>query len=466
MGWFDRILGSSDYGGQQRYSSLDEDGFPWDALSALTGTGLRVSVASALTIPGAAAPISVLAEDIAKVPLDLKVRTAQGWELAIDHPLFALLKQGPAPWLSSYAWRRTLAFNMLAHGAAFQRVHRDETGTVIQKITPIQAGTTVIRWADDGEPFFDVSTRGGIERGLSWQDVIYTPYRPSGQGAVNGGCVGVSPLLQHRETVALALATERFASHFFANGARLSGVLETDKTFANKDDAIVFRKDFEKIYSGTSNAGRVALLEFGLKWKEIAANPKDSQLAEIRKDHAVQFCSMYNVPPHKVGILDRATNNNIESQGIDYVTSAVSSLARNIETAIAVACLMPSEREKYKIEHNLEGLMRGDMLGRYRAYAIGRQWGWLSADDVLETENRNKLPGGIGEDYLVPLNMIPAGEEPPLDDEKNPDKDKVAHPLRMEFASRSPLKPKLNGHKPPRAVAGLVGARGESLYLN
>jgi phage portal protein BeeE len=91
----------------------------------------------------------------------------------------------------------------------------------LKSIAPIQIGATTIRWADDGEPFFDIRTSTGTERGLSWQDVIHVAYRDSrGCAVVNGGVIGVSPITQNKETVALMLAAERFAGSFFANGAR------------------------------------------------------------------------------------------------------------------------------------------------------------------------------------------------------------------------------------------------------
>lgn len=60
---------------------------------------------------------------------------------------------------------------------------------------------------------------------------------------------------------------------------------------------------------------------------------------------------------------------------------------------------------EYFSEFLVEGLLRGDIKTRCEAYAIGRQWGWLWADDIRERENMNKLPNGQGGQYLVPLNM-------------------------------------------------------------
>lgn len=387
----------------------------------LTAAGLRVSAEDALGVPGLAACIQVLSEDLAKVPLVVKRRTADGFDPATDHPLHNLLKYRPAPWISSYAFRKALIHQVLVHGNGFARVARSVRGDV-QQISLIQNGKCQMRWADDGEPFFDQTVRTGVIRSLTWQDVIHVPYRASNDGAENGGVFGISPIKQHRETVALALAAERFAARFFANGARPSLVLEMDKKLPNDDVAKRIRESVERLYAGADNAHKIAILELGMKARELSSNPQESQLMETRKEHAVQACTLYRVPPHKIGVLDHATYDNIEQESINYVTGPLSALAKAVESAIEIACLAPHEQEDIKVEHNLEGLLRGDILSRYRAYAIGRQWGWLSADDCRISDNMNRLPDGQGATYLSPLNMQPANADPAQNDPTPPPK--------------------------------------------
>ncbi len=461
MGLFRQILGAPDVSAQDRYLDDWVKGLERGLSSA---TGLRVTVRDALTIPGIAACIQVQSEDIAKVPLDLKRRTAKGFEPATEHPLFAVLKHGPAPWLSSYRWRKAMAHAVLAHGNNYSRVWRTEAG-LLQRITPIQTGRTTMRWAEDGEPFFDVAMPAGLVRGLTWQDIVHVAYRDSDDGAENGGVIGISPIIQNKETVALMLAAERFAAKFFGNGARPSIALEYDKKLPNDEVGARIRASVERVYSGTDNAFKVMLLELGVKLKELSSKPADSQLIETRKEGAVQACTMFRTPPHKIGLLERSTNNNIEHQSIDYVTGPISALAKSIEAAIETACLTPEERETYKVEHNLEGLMRGDILSRYRAYAIGRQWGWLSADDVRVKDNSNQLPDGAGQHYLTPLNMVPAGQDPAKED---PAQD----PAKTAPEDDDPDNPDDDRKPPPprrardgRRVSSLTGPSGELLFL-
>lgn len=402
--WFGRVLGTPDIGAQDRYI---DDWLKGIERAVTSATGIAVSVDDALTVPGISACVQVLSEDLSKVPLELKKREGNGLVPATDHRLYKLLKFGPSPWMASYRWRKSMAHSALARGNHFSRVWRNGVGE-IEKITPIQSGSTRIRWAEDGEPFFDVRNKAGqVEENLSWHDIIHLAYRDSDDCATNGGVIGVSPIMQNRESVALMLAAERFAASFFGNGARPSIALEYDKKLPNDDVARRIRAGVERVYSGVNNQFKVMILELGIKLKELSSNPGDSQLIETRKEGAVQACTMFRVPPHKIGILDKATFSNIEQQSIDYVTGPLSTLAKSVESAISIACLTPEEREVYKVEHCLEGLMRGDLLSRYQAYAIGRQWGWLSVNKVLERENENGI-GSDGDVYLSPLNMVPA----------------------------------------------------------
>lgn len=430
-----------------------------------TATGIPVTVANALTVPGLSACVQVLKEDLAKVPLELKIRKDDGYESAVDHPLYKLLKFGPAPWISSYAWRCALAHMALAHGNGYSRVRWSDRGQ-IERIVPLQLGATIHKWLPDGEPVYDVMLPNEFEPNLSWQDVMHVPYRGSNDHSFYGGILGVSPILQNKETVALMIAAERFAGAFFANGAQPSMILEYDKKLPNDEVAARIRAGIERVYGGIDNKWKVAILELGMKMRETSSDPSKSQLTETRKYGGEQACTMYGVPPHKIGMLDRVTHANIEHQGIDYVTGPISALAKAIEMAITTSCLTPAERELYKVEHHLEGLMRGDILSRYRAYAIGRQWGWLSINNILYRENENGI-GPEGDQYLVPLNMVPAGTDP-TNQQNQPDQggDPGVHWMPTKFCSFDPKK--LNGHAPPPVprLASLVAPNGDPLYLH
>ena len=137
-------------------------------------------------------------------------------------------------------------------------------------------------------------------------------------------------------------------------------------------------------------------------------NNEQAQLLESRKQGAIEICRLYKIPPHMIGELDRATNNNIEHQGLQFVIYTLLPWVKRIESAMMRDLLLPAERKDLYIEFNLSGLMRADQKSRYGSYALGRQWGWLSVNDIRRLENLPPIPNG--DIYLTPLNMIGAGK--------------------------------------------------------
>ncbi|WP_451988830.1 phage portal protein [Azospirillum argentinense] len=441
----------------QTSGSAEPEGWLLDLFGGMvTATGLRVGVQDALRLPGVAACVQVLSEDLAKVPLVIyRKKRGGGKEPATDHPLYHLLNRRMCPWLPAFHGRRVWLHNAMALGNQFNRLKRDDAGDV-RRITPVQPGRTQTRWTEESEPFYDIMLGSGMLRDLSFQQVLHIPYRASNDGAEHGGLWGRSPLEMHRESLALAIAAERFAARFFANGARPSVVIEMAGKMPNDAVGQRVRAGLERAMSGMDNAFKIAVLEMGMKLKELTYKNSDSQLIEVRKQAAVEQATMFNMPPHKIGILDKATFSNIEHQAIEYVTGPVTALARGIEGAVETSCLSEQELDEYEIRHDLDDLLRGDIASRYRAYAIGRQWGWLNTDDIREWEDMNPLPDGQGKTYLTPLNMVPAGTE------QRPDgtgADVIFAPTR--FA--------VSGQKVEREVealtSSLVGPNGETLFL-
>jgi HK97 family phage portal protein len=386
----------------------------------MTSTGLRITPELAMTVPGVAACVNVLSEDLAKVPLNIYKRTSDGRrELARDHPLFSLIHSSPLPWMTSFDWRRAMISNAMIRGNSYTRIFRNRRGEVV-KLQLQRPGSVMTKWAPvDGEPFYDINHEDGSSR-IGYQEVAHIRYRADPLAGRYGGLLGMSPISRHAETIALAIAAEKFAAAFFRNGARPSAVIEMDAKLPNDAVGNRIRDGLERAYSGVDNAFKIAVLELGMKLKPFSFSNADSQLIEVRKEAALAIAMMFSIPPHKIGILDKATFSNIEHQAIEYVTGPVSGLARSIESSLTLSCLTQQEQKDYFIEHDLNGLLRGDLASRYRAYAIGRQWGWLSANDVRTTENLNPIVGGDGDAYLTPVNMAVDGQNPNQDQNANP----------------------------------------------
>ncbi len=220
------------------------------------------------------------------------------------------------------------------------------------------------------------------------------------------GVTGLSPIAQAREAVGLSLATEEYGAKFFGNGARPGGVLEHPGILKDPEK---LRESWNKVYQGTRNSHKVAVLEEGMKYHTIGIAPEDAQFLETRKYQVNEICRIFRVPPHLVGDLERATFSNIEHQSIEFVQHTIRPWLVRWEQAISRSLLDEKERLLYFAKFNVDGLMRGDYKSRMEGYAVGRQNGWLSANDIRGLEDLPPIPKEQGGDvYLVNGNMMTA----------------------------------------------------------
>jgi HK97 family phage portal protein len=221
------------------------------------------------------------------------------------------------------------------------------------------------------------------------------------------GIVGYNPIYLARQTIGLSAGAEKYGAKFFANNARPGGYLKHPGKLSDEAQKRLV-KSWEDRHSGLDNVNRLAVLEEGMEFQTVGVPPQDAQMLQTRKFQVAEIARWYRMPLHKIQELERATYSNIEQQSIEFVTDTMLPWFRRWESAMHTQLLTPKERQRYFAEFLVEGLLRGDTKTRYDAYAVARQWGWLSANDIREKENQNLLPDEQGDIYLVPMNMVPA----------------------------------------------------------
>jgi len=217
------------------------------------------------------------------------------------------------------------------------------------------------------------------------------------------GLVGYSPIAMAKNAIGMALATEEYGARFFANGANPGGVLEHPGVIK---DVQRVKDSWNAAYQGSGNAHRVAVLEEGMKFQAIGIPPEQAQFLETRKFQIDEIARIFRVPPHMVGDLEKSSFSNIEQQSLEFVKYTLDPWVVRWEQSLCQALLLPSEKNDLFIRFNLDGLLRGDYASRMTGYATGRQNGWLSANDIRELEDMNRIPASEGGDlYLINGNM-------------------------------------------------------------
>lgn len=361
-----------------------------------TSSGKVVNERTAIQTTAVYACVRVLSEAIAALPLHTYRYTSNGKEKAIDHNLYHLLHNEPNPEMTSFVFRETLMGHLLLWGNAYAQIIRDGRGKVIA-LYPLMPDKMTVDRNENGDLIY-IYLKDGMSYVLKSEEVLHIP------GLGFDGLVGYSPIAMAKNAIGMAIATEEYGAKFFSNGANPGGVLEHPGVV--KDPARI-RESWNSVYQGTGNAHKVAVLEEGMKFQSIGIPPEQAQFLETRKFQINEIARIYRVPPHMIGDLEKSSFSNIEQQSLEFVMYTLDPWVVRWEQAIVRSLISPTEKKEYFVKFNVNGLLRGDYQSRMSGYAVGRQNGWLSADDIRELEDMNKLPIGSGGDkYLVNGNMV------------------------------------------------------------
>lgn len=369
-----------------------------------TTSGKPVNEHTAMQMTAVYSCVRILAEAVAGLPLHLyKYTDSGGKEKALSHPLYFLLHDEPNPEMSSFAFRETLMTHLLLWGNAYAQIIRNGKGEVIA-LYPLMPNRMSVDRDSSGALYYtytkysdEAPTMKSMTVTLRPSDVFHIP------GLGFDGLVGYSPIAMAKNAIGMAIACEEYGAKFFANGAAPGGVLEHPGTI--KDPQKV-RDSWNAAYQGSSNSHRVAVLEEGMKYQPIGISPEQAQFLETRKFQINEIARIFRVPPHMVGDLEKSSFSNIEQQSLEFVKYTLDPWVIRWEQTISRALLRPDEKKLYFAKFNVDGLLRGDYVSRMNGYAIARQNGWMSANDIRELENLDRIPPELGGDlYLINGNM-------------------------------------------------------------
>ena len=370
-----------------------------------TAAGKTVNERSAMQLTAVYACVRILAEGVAGLPLHLyKCGKNGSREKAVDHPLYFLLHDEPNPEMTSFVFRETLMTHLLLYGNCYCQIIRDGRGQVTA-LYPLMPNQMSVDRDEKGHLYYTYLRSGEeadtMKKGTVYllpEDVLHIP------ALGFDGLVGYSPIAMAKNSIGVGLACEEYGAKFFANGAAPSGVLEHPGTIK---DITRLRESWNAIYGGSKNAGKVAILEEGMHYSPISISPNEAQFLETRKFQVDEIARIFHVPPHMIGDLERSTFSNIEQQSLEFVKYTLNPWVCRWEQALTRSLLSPKEKREYSIKFNVDGLLRGDYQSRMNGYAVGRQNGWMSANDIRELENMDKISEEQGGDlYLVNGNMI------------------------------------------------------------
>lgn len=344
--------------------------------------------------------VRLISEQIATLSWHVLEDKPNGDRERVKGPMDWLLNVQANPEMTAFSWRETVLAHLLTVGAHYSEIQRDTMGRPIwlwpidpARVTPQRNETTneleYRVWGADGSSTIVAARNMFAPHGLGWD-----------------GVTGKSVVSMAARSIGAGLTMDDYNASFYANGTHLGLVLEHPKTLSPQAKENLTKAIGER--TGGKGAFRAIVAEEGLKLSKATMSMTDAQFLESRKFQRSEICTWFRVPPHKIGDLEKATFSNIEHQAIEFVVDTLLPWCRRLETEVDIKLFGIQRQGKVYTRLNIDTLLRGDMKSRYDAYGVGRQWGWLSVNDILRLEGRNGI-GPDGDIYLQPVNMVEAG---------------------------------------------------------
>ncbi|MEM7619775.1 MAG: phage portal protein [Pseudomonadota bacterium] len=367
-------------------------------------TSVNVTSETVQQLPEVYACLKVLSETIGSLPLIMYQRRPDGSKSRVDdHPIADLLQHEPNPDQDACEFRTQMTWDLALHRNAFAEIFPGPRGAVDRMYRLDPANVDVIKGQKSGNRqnyLYEVLEDHGTRRRILPENMFHLRGSPT----TSDNLMGRSLLTDGYRVFARALALEDYSRRFFDNDATPGGIVRLQKSFQNTEQAHEYRSRWQGQFTGP-NRHKIAVLDSGGEYQAINVPNDKAQFIETTKEVSLQILRLFRMPPHKVMNLDRATFSNIEEQSLSFVIDTLLPLLVGWEKAIKRQLIL---RREYFAEYNVAGLLRGDLKTRYEAYAMARNWGWLSVNDIRKLENMDPITDG--DTYLQPLNMTPIGQ--------------------------------------------------------
>jgi HK97 family phage portal protein len=380
-----------------------------------TSSGVLVSPRTAYQCAALVAGFRILAESVASLPLKVYERIPNGdkrlpnggKQPAYTHPLYSVLSLSPNEEQTSFEWREGMMLNACAWGNSYDQLILDGKGNVAE-IWPLDPGKMrVVRPREGGPKEYEFSRGNGSPR-------MFTPDELLHISLMSDGLKGRSLVDLCHETVGLTLTAEEFAATFFANDATPRLIMEMEG--GGPQQVKEMSSAWNETHKGAENKHKVGWLYGGMKAKLLEADLSKLQLLDVRRFQIEEICRMLRIPLHLMQSLERATNNNIEHQGIDFVVHSIRPWLVRIEQRISKSLFGPREAARYFAEFSVDGLLRGDYVSRTTGYGRLIASGMMTPNEGRALENMNPIEGGDKlyiQGAMVPLDQAGVTKKKP-----------------------------------------------------
>lgn len=366
-------------------------------------TGLHINADNALGVSAYYAGVSLIAQTVGQLDCITYERLQpRGKQRATDYQLYTILHDEPNPEMAPITFKETLQGHLLTRGNAYAEIEWDPIYSVPTALWPLRPDRMLVQRNPTTNNIEYIYTLPNGDRGvLPAKNVLHIP------GFGYDGLIGYDPLTMWKEPLGLAKAAEEFAARVYT-GTNLRGVItHPDKISVDAEKRM--RASWEDLYNGLTNAHRIAILQEGVSYKDVGLSPENTQLLEARMFQKEEIAMILHIPSRFLNVKTEAADYaNVEQSGIEFVTYCLTPWLTRWEQELDRKLIIGPNKGKYFSEFLTAGLMRGDLMSRYNAYAVAKNNGWLCPDEIREIENMNPRADGKGGEYqITPIGTAP-----------------------------------------------------------
>lgn len=351
-----------------------------------------VSKDTAMTFTAVWAAVRLLSESVSSMPIDVYTRENNGDKIpATNSPVYNLLKSGVNENVSSVVFIEKVMKDLCLDGNSYAKIIRN--GAARPEELELWSYEDVEIIQQNGKLFYSNSTKGEV---VDSADVLHFKI------LTQNGIQGISPITQCAQAIEWGKQVEKFGSTFFQNGAKLSGVLQTDRQLSEQAvDRL--RDSFNNVYSKLSNSNSTAILEEGLTFKPVSISAEQAQFLSSRYFSIAEVARIFGIAPHLLKDLSKSSFNNIEMQSQEFVTYTLMPYLKKIESEMNRKLFRKNEVGRAFVEFNANSLLRGNTKDRSEFYRTMLNIGVMTINEIRRKENMNSIVDG--DKHFIQLNM-------------------------------------------------------------
>ena len=361
-------------------------------LRSQSGSGIIVSENTAMTYSAVWQACRILSESVAQLPMYVCEKEKNGDKIIrSDHAMYKLVHDEPNPYMTQFNWTQKCMYDLCVNGNSYVQIIRNQQGKPVE-LMPLDHQNITIKILE-GIIYYSAA---GTGQTIDMFDMLHF------KTMSKDGIVGLSPIDTLANTISNGLGLLEYSNSYFRNGAKVSGVLQTDASLS-QESVDRLRNSFNMNYSSIGDSNKTLVLEEGLKFNAISLSNEASQFLSSREFSIAEIARCFSLPPHLLRDLSKSSFNNIQEQSREFVQFSLMPYIRIFETELTRKLFSNGEKGKLFIEINTNSLLRGNPQERAEYYRTMLNIGALSVNEIRRKENMNSVDEG--DNLFMQMNM-------------------------------------------------------------